>query len=116
MSLTVDQIPEAPERYRNHYRLFYPDHADAVFAWIHGFPHKHMTGGDHVQPLYALAFRTGPIDKQALLTCIILANHNQEPWLHERMTFHALADIQERYLDGGALYDFATTVRPAMEH
>ncbi len=103
---------KAPEHLRQHYAQFYPDIADSVFAWLHSFPDSNLTGGDHVKPLFAKAVRTGPIDRFALLSCIVMANHNQEEWLHSRMTFHALADIQELSRDSAVLRDFCTTLRP----
>ena len=40
-----------------------------------------------------------------------MANHNQEPWLYDRMGFHALAGIQE-LSRSGVLHDFAAVLRP----
>lgn len=112
---TTTTIPfpvSAPATLQEHYAKFYPEEAPKVFAWLHGFDDGCITEGMHVIPLYKLGFAaptSTPLNTFAILACVIMANHNQDPWLYDRMGFHALAGIQE--LSGsGALYEFAATL------
>lgn len=103
-------LPTVPANIRAHYAAKMPalaDDFDRIFAWIETFDDGCMTEGNHVIPLVALANKG---ERNAILTCVILWNHNQEPWLWERMGFHALAGIQGRC--PFAVQEFALGIRP----
>ena len=51
-----------------------------------------ITGGGHIQPLVKRS-EAGDMFARGILSVLMM--FNQHPWLWERMTFHALADIQE---------------------
>lgn len=103
-------LPTAPESIRQHYAEILPASADLfdrIFAWIDTFDDGCMTEGLHVAPLCELAKRA---DRNAILACVVLYNHNQDEWLWNRMGFHALAGIQSRL--PSEIIQFAREIAP----
>ena len=105
-----ETIHHAPEALRRYYGLIFRRDSDtvaAVFGWMEAFDDSMMTEGLHIAPLIKLANKG---DTFAVIALTIAYNHHREPWLYERMGFHALAGIQGGLPD--ALRAFAVEVRP----
>jgi len=54
-----------------------------------------ITMYDHIKPMVATSDSGNPV---AFAILYVLGLYNQNEWLHNRMTFHALADVQEWFL------------------
>lgn len=84
--MIVSDIPETVRRGLTHAG----PRMRKVLEWLDAHPGEDsITMGDHIKPLVA----KGDVESRAILS--VLAMFNQHPWLHRRMTFHALADTQE---------------------
>jgi hypothetical protein len=94
---TQKTIPNAPDHIRAHYaKLFGQDIVEHAFSQLEA-PGVIITGNDVVRPMIEKVRRGEGRLRLLLCKLVIMANHNQDLFLHDRMTFHARADIQDHY-------------------
>ena len=93
METEIDRITTLPGSVK-HEIVSTGDHAlMGALVWIEMHQGEDsITMGDHIKPFVAAAEKG---NDTALAVLLLLSKYHHQRWLHDRMTFHALADVQE---------------------
>lgn len=115
-ALATTVLPQIPEGLQEQYHTLFPQSSetiDRVFAWLMTFNNGglQMTEGAHINGIIRMAKAGEPF---AVMATIIIGLHNQDDWLWERMTFHALAGIQGYIKDSSTLFAFLTDIEAVL--